>query len=68
MAVIVVRSSDEGCPFRVFYRGCTTDFAADQPQKTPDDTAKLTNSRINSTKNKGGNGNSRVQNLDGFGR
>ena len=39
--------------------GCTTDFAADQPPKTPDDAAKLTNSRIDSTKNKGGNGNLR---------
>ena len=39
--------------------GCTTDFAAEQPQKTPGDAAKLTNSRINSTKNKGGNGNLR---------
>lgn len=37
--------------------GCTTDFPAEQPQKTPDDAAKLTNSRIDSTKNKGGNGN-----------
>ena len=48
--------------------GCTTDFAAEQPLKTPDDTAKLTNSRIDSTINEGGNGNSRVQDLDGFGR
>lgn len=39
--------------------GCTTDFAAEQPPKTPDDAAKLTNSRIDSTKNKGGNGNLR---------
>ena len=37
--------------------GCTTDFAAEHPPKTPDDAAKLTNSRIDSTKNKGGNGN-----------
>lgn len=36
--------------------GCTTDFPAEQPQKTPDDAAKLTNSRIDSTKNEGGNG------------
>ena len=39
--------------------GCTTDFAAEQPQKTPNDAAKLTNSRIDSTKNEGGNGNLR---------
>ena len=37
--------------------GCTTDFAAEQPPKTPDDAAKLTNSRIDFTKNEGGNGN-----------
>lgn len=37
--------------------GCTTDFPAEQPPKTPDDAAKLTNSRIDSTQNKGGNGN-----------
>ena len=37
--------------------GCTTDFPDGQPQKSPDDAAKLTNSRIDSTKNKGGNSN-----------
>ena len=36
--------------------GCTTDFPAEQPQKTPDDAAKVTSSRIDSTKNEGGNG------------
>ena len=37
--------------------GCTTDSAAEQPQKTPNDAAKLTNFRIDSIKNVGGNGN-----------
>lgn len=37
--------------------GCTTDFPDGQPQKTPDDAAKVTSSRIDSTKNEGGNSN-----------
>lgn len=43
--------------FVCFAVSCTTDFPAEQPQKTPDDAAKVTSSRIDSTQNKGGNGN-----------
>lgn len=42
--------------FVCFAVSCTTDFPAEQPQKTPDDAAKVTSSRIDSTKNEGGNG------------
>ena len=42
--------------FVCFAVGCTTDFPDGQPQKSPDDAAKLTNSRIDSTQNEGGNG------------
>ena len=43
--------------FVCFAVSCTTDYPAEQPQKTPDDAAKVTSSRIDSTQNKGGNGN-----------
>ena len=42
--------------FVCFAVSCTTDFPDGQPQKTPDDAAKVTSSRIDSTKNEGGNG------------
>lgn len=43
--------------FVSFAVGCTTDIPDDQSPKSPDDAAKVTNSRIDSTQNKGGNGN-----------
>ena len=39
--------------FVCFALGCTTDIPDDQSPKSPDDAAKLTDSRVDSTKNVG---------------
>lgn len=39
--------------FVCFTVGCTTDIPDDQSPKSPDDAAKLTDSRVDSTKNVG---------------
>lgn len=42
--------------FVCFAVGCTTDIPDDQLPKSPDDAAKVTNPRVDSTKNVGVNG------------